>query len=65
MINSQGKTILVVEQNLPQITDLAYKLHVLEEGQITFEGNKNDALNNDHLKEFFWECARIKEKGLE
>jgi len=52
-INSQGKTILLVEQNLPQITDLADKLYVLEEGHITFEGNKNDALSNDHLKEIF------------
>jgi branched-chain amino acid transport system ATP-binding protein len=52
-INHQGKTILVVEQNIPQITDLADKLYALEEGHITFEGNKNDALSNDHLKEIF------------
>ncbi|MDX2440131.1 MAG: ABC transporter ATP-binding protein [Desulfobacterales bacterium] len=52
-INKQGKTILVVEQNIPQITDLADKLYVLEEGHITFEGNKDDALSNDNLKEIF------------
>jgi branched-chain amino acid transport system ATP-binding protein len=52
-INSQGKTILVVEQNIPQITDLADKLYVLEEGRITFEGSKDDALSNDDLKEIF------------
>lgn len=52
-INNQGKTILVVEQNIPQITDLADKLYVLEEGRITFEGNKDDALSNEHLKEIF------------
>jgi branched-chain amino acid transport system ATP-binding protein len=52
-INNQGKTILVVEQNIPQITDLADKLYVLEEGHITFEGKKDDALSNDHLKEIF------------
>ncbi len=52
-INKQGKTILVVEQNIPQITDLADKLYVLEEGQITFEGSKKDALSNDNLKEIF------------
>lgn len=52
-INNQGKTILVVEQNIPQITDLADKLYVLEEGHITFEGTKDDALSNDHLKEIF------------
>ncbi len=52
-INRQGKTILVVEQNIPQITDLADKLYVLEEGHITFEGSKDDALSNDNLKEIF------------
>jgi len=52
-INKQGKTILVVEQNIPQITDLADKLYVLEEGHITFEGSKDDALSNDNLKEIF------------
>ncbi|MBU1341581.1 MAG: ABC transporter ATP-binding protein [Proteobacteria bacterium] len=52
-INKQGKTILVVEQNIPQITDLADKLYVLEEGRITFEGSKDDALSNDNLREIF------------
>ncbi|MCK5695820.1 MAG: ABC transporter ATP-binding protein [Desulfobacula sp.] len=52
-INKQGKTILVVEQNIPQITDLADKLYVLEEGHITFEGSKDDALSHDNLKEIF------------
>ena len=50
-INRQGKTILVVEQNIPQITDLADKLYVLEEGHITFEGSKDDALNVTEPKE--------------
>jgi len=52
-INSHGMTVLVVEQNIPQITELADKLYVLEEGRISFEGSKEDALGNDHLKEIF------------
>lgn len=52
-INRQGITVLVVEQNIPQITELANKLYVLEEGRITFEGSKEQALGNDHLKEIF------------
>ena len=52
-INTQGITLLVVEQNIPQITTLADKLYVLEEGRISFEGSKEDALGNDHLKEIF------------
>jgi len=52
-ISKQGKTILLVEQNIPQLTDLADRLYVLEEGRVTFAGNKTDALSNDHLKEIF------------
>ncbi len=52
-INSQGMTILVVEQNIPQIIELADTIYVMEEGQISFEGSREDALSNDHLKEIF------------
>lgn len=52
-INKQGMTVLVVEQNIPQITELAHRLYVLEEGRITFEGSKDEALGNEHLKEIF------------
>ncbi|SMC75156.1 branched-chain amino acid transport system ATP-binding protein [Desulfocicer vacuolatum DSM 3385] len=52
-INTQGMTVLVVEQNIPQITELADKLYVLEEGKISFEGSREEALGDDHLKEIF------------
>jgi branched-chain amino acid transport system ATP-binding protein len=52
-INEQGKTVLLVEQNIPQIAELADRIYVLEEGKISFEGNKDEALNNEHLKEVF------------
>ena len=52
-INDQGKTVLLVEQNIPQIAQLADRIYVMEEGQISFEGNKDEALNNEHLKEIF------------
>jgi len=52
-INDQGKTVLLVEQNIPQIAELADRIYVMEEGQISFEGNKDEALNNEHLKEIF------------
>jgi branched-chain amino acid transport system ATP-binding protein len=52
-INKQGKTILLVEQNIPQIADLADKVYVMEEGCISFEGSKDEALGNEHLKEIF------------
>ncbi len=52
-INAQGMTVLVVEQNIPQITELASRIYVLEEGRISFEGSREAALGNDHLKEIF------------
>ena len=52
-INEQGKTVLLVEQNIPQIAKLADRIYVMEEGKISFEGNKDEALNNEHLKEVF------------
>ena len=52
-INEQGKTVLLVEQNIPQIAELADRIYVMEEGQISFEGNKEEALSNEHLKEIF------------
>jgi len=52
-ISEQGKTILLVEQNIPQILELSDKIYVVEEGQISFEGSKDEAIGNDHLKEIF------------
>jgi branched-chain amino acid transport system ATP-binding protein len=52
-INKQGKTVLLVEQNIPQITELADRIYVIEEGRISFEGSKDEALSDEHLKEIF------------
>ena len=52
-INKQGKTVLLVEQNIPQIAELADRIYVMEEGRISFEGSKDEALSNEHLKEIF------------
>lgn len=52
-INEQGKTVFLVEQNIPQITDLADRIYVMEEGRISFEGDRDAALSSEHLKEIF------------
>jgi branched-chain amino acid transport system ATP-binding protein len=52
-INKQGKTVFLVEQNIPQIAELADRIYVMEEGHISFEGSKDEALNNEHLREIF------------
>ncbi len=52
-INEQGKTVFLVEQNIPQIAELADRIYVMEEGQISFEGDKDEALSDERLKEVF------------
>lgn len=52
-ICKQGKTVFLVEQNIPQLIEMADKIYIMEEGHITFEGSKDDALNNEKLKEIF------------
>ena len=52
-INAQGKTVLLVEQNIPQIAEMADRIYVMEEGRISFEGDRDEALSNEHLKEVF------------
>jgi len=52
-INAEGKTVFLVEQNIPQIAELADRIYVMEEGKISFEGDKDEALSNEHLKEIF------------
>ena len=52
-ISQQRKTVFLVEQNIPQITELADRIYVMEEGRISFEGDKDEALSNEHLKEIF------------
>ena len=52
-INQQGITVLLVEQNIPQIAELADRIYIMEEGCISFEGSKDEALSSEHLKEIF------------
>jgi branched-chain amino acid transport system ATP-binding protein len=52
-ISKQGKTVFLVEQNIPQIIEMADKIYIMEEGDISFEGSKDDALNNEQLREIF------------
>ncbi|MBW1636272.1 MAG: ABC transporter ATP-binding protein [Deltaproteobacteria bacterium] len=52
-ISKQGKTVFIVEQNIPQLIEMADKIYIMEEGAISFEGKKEDALNNEQLREIF------------
>ncbi|UCE97970.1 MAG: ABC transporter ATP-binding protein [Dehalococcoidia bacterium] len=52
-INQSGITVLMVEQNVLQASDYAAKIYLVEDGRIVFEGSKNEALNQKHVKEVF------------
>lgn len=52
-IHKMGSTILLVEQNMPQLADLADRIYLMAEGQIVFQGDRSAAENNRDFKEAF------------
>ncbi|MDR1514141.1 MAG: ABC transporter ATP-binding protein [Synergistaceae bacterium] len=52
-INTEGRTILLVEQNALAALKIAHKAYVLEVGSITIQGNGNDLLANPKVKEAY------------
>jgi branched-chain amino acid transport system ATP-binding protein len=52
-IHQSGCGILLVEQNMPQLAEIADMVYLLEEGKIVFSGDKETALNNKDFKEAF------------
>ena len=53
MINEDGVSILLVEQNIRDSLGISNRAYVLEEGKIIIEGAGRDLLNNDHIKEVY------------
>jgi len=52
-INKGGISILLVEQSVAQASELADRVYLMEDGRIVFEGGKEEALSNEHVKEVF------------
>lgn len=52
-INQRGVSILLVEQSSPKALDISDRIYLMEEGEIAFQGNKEDALNGNNFKEAF------------
>jgi ABC-type branched-subunit amino acid transport system ATPase component len=42
-----------VEQSSPKALDIADRIYLMEEGEIAFQGNKEEALNGNYFKEAF------------
>lgn len=49
-INSQGVSIVLVEQNAELALELARHVYVLETGSIALEGEAKDLMDNDHVR---------------
>lgn len=52
-IHGNGITVLLVEQNVAHVLDFVDRVCLLEDGHIVFNGAKEEALLNDHVKEVF------------
>ena len=52
-INSQGTTILLVEQNVEHTLEMANRGYVLENGSVVMEGTGNALLHDPHVKEAY------------
>jgi len=57
-INGSGMTILLVEQNVAEAFESSdtmsfSRIYLMENGQIVFDGGKEEILDNDHIKEVF------------
>lgn len=53
VINDDGVTILLVEQNIRDSLNIATRAYVLEEGKIIIEGKSRELLNNDYIKQVY------------
>jgi branched-chain amino acid transport system ATP-binding protein len=50
VLNRQGLTILLVEQNVQHALEISHRGYILENGRITLEGLAADLLLDDHIK---------------
>jgi branched-chain amino acid transport system ATP-binding protein len=52
-INSEGVTVLLVEQNVVQSLDIAHRAYVMENGVFALSGPARDLLNDPRLKQAY------------
>ncbi len=53
MINEQGVTVLLVEQNVRHTLAMCDRAYVLENGRVTLTGTGQEFLNNEKIKEAY------------
>jgi len=52
-LRERGYTLLISEQNVDYISNIAQRLYLMEKGRITLEGGTNDVLNNKYVQESY------------
>ena len=52
-INSQGMTVLLVEQNVYRSLEISHRAYVMENGRIVLEGAGRDLLSNPRVKKAY------------
>ena len=52
-IKDRGVNIFLVEQSTADIAEMADSLYLMEDGRIVFEGGKDEALSDEHLRKVF------------
>jgi branched-chain amino acid transport system ATP-binding protein len=57
-INSQGVTIILIEQNARMALRLSHRAYILELGQIILEGNAKELINDEKVKKAYLGSAR-------
>lgn len=50
MVNKEGVTVLLVEQNVRHSLEICHQAFVLENGRITLSGTGKEFLDNDHVR---------------
>ena len=48
-LKAEGRTLIVVEENVSRLTDLADELHLLDDGHIVWSGSGEDLMRDDVL----------------
>jgi branched-chain amino acid transport system ATP-binding protein len=52
-VNRQGTTILLVEQNVLRALQLCHRGYVLENGEVTLAGRRDELLGSDHIRQSY------------
>ena len=52
-IRNKGASILLVEQSTTLASEYAERIYILEDGKIVFNGSREEAMNNQEIREVF------------